>query len=294
MLFPLKKKNHLKWSGENRSSQAVLRSQSIWLKFFKVLIFCCFMVFKYIFIFYFQFLKILSFNWMVGYVGSNSMPSGWACTPALEVRSFKHWTTREVPCFYFILWENERIWLSYSNPQENWSQINYFWNREYKITTAIILQVNPSSLDHSCMCLIQSPSDAPLHWQETRVEIRRAWSYMCMSSHAGKSLWWGSVSTFLKERELSLNIFKRKERKRKRGKEKWMEGGQEKKTEKSFMTMHRLLSIFKKKMYVIWQFTLMCSGSFSCYIISSKVWIKYIKQQFIFVSFGIFCLGKRY
>ena len=28
-----------------------------------------------------------------------------------------------------------------------------------------------------------------------------------------------------------------------------MEGGQEKKTEKSFMTMHRLLSIFKKKMY---------------------------------------------
>ena len=30
-----------------------------------------------------------------------------------------------------------------------------------------------------------------------------------------------------------------------------MEGGQEKKTEKSFMTMHRLLSIFKKKMYVI-------------------------------------------
>ena len=66
---------------------------------------------------------------------------------------------------------------------------------------------------------------------------------MCVSSHAGKLLWWGSVSTFLKERELSFNLFKRKERKRKRG--------QEKKTEKSFMTMHRLLSIFKKKMYVI-------------------------------------------
>ena len=122
MLFPLKKKKNLKWPGENRSSQAVLRSQSIWLKIFKVLIFCCFMVFKYIFIFYFQFFKILSFNWIVGYVGSNSMTSGWACTPALEARSFKHWTTREVPCFYFILWENERIWLSYSNPQENWSR----------------------------------------------------------------------------------------------------------------------------------------------------------------------------
>ena len=36
----------------------------------------------------------MSFNWVVGYVGSNSMTSGWAWAPALEARSFKHWTTR--------------------------------------------------------------------------------------------------------------------------------------------------------------------------------------------------------
>lgn len=138
----------------------------------------------------------------MGYVGSNSMTSGWAWAPALEARSFKHWTTRgKSPVFIFIFWENERVWLSYSNPQENWSQINYFWNRGYKITVTIILQVNPSSLDHSCMYSIQSPLYASLHWQEARLEIRRAWSYMCMSSHTGESLWWGSVSTFLKERE---------------------------------------------------------------------------------------------
>ena len=48
-----------------------------------------------------------------------------------------------------------------------------------------------------------------------------------------------------------------------------MEGGEEK--EKSCMAMHRFLSNLKKEMYVMCLFTLKCSVSFSCYIISSKV-----------------------
>ena len=173
--------------------------------------------------------------------------------------------------FYFVRkWENLTVLLKSSR---KFCQINYFWNREYKITTTIILQVNPSSLDHSCMYSIQSPLDAPSHWQKTRVEIRQAWSYVCMSSHTGRLLWWGSVPTFLKEKEETGREWRRNE---------WREGKRKRKISHAWQCID-YLAFMKKKTYVIWWFSLVCSVSFSCYIISSQVWIKYTNSLFLYL-----------
>lgn len=175
----------------------------------------------------------------------------------------------EVPSVFILFSGKMREFDCLTQIKKNWSQINYFWIEDTKL-----LSLSSSKWIHllwtTAVCIQSSLLlYASLHWQEARLEIRRH-DPTCVCHHILVNYLVG----------LSFNIFKRKGRKRKRGKEKWMEGEQEKKKSHALPCIDYWAFQERNVWVYRWSSSTYMSVSFSCYIISSKVRVKYTKLYF--------------